>query len=705
MRGIEPQKTWWTAAEIAEARLPELPGSVQGVNALADRLTWRSFPHHARRRAGRGGGWEYHWTLMPAVAQSRLLRAALAAQDEVRDPGTAWAEFEALPEKVKAQARARLKALRYAEGLYSGGMSQVEAMYIAGREAGVAARTMYNWQELIEGVPPEDRLAYLVPKHRLIARKVRKASCSAAFMAHLKSLYLRLEQPTFRQCYRTACKLAKAEGWDVLTERTAQRRLNAEVPRVTQVFSREGVAGLERCYPAQQRDRTGMVALEGVNADCHKIDVFVRWPDGTVNRPQIVGFQDLYSGKILSWRVDHDPNKVMVMAAFGELVENWGLPRHCLFDNGREFANKWMTAGTPTRFRFKVREDDPLGVLPLLGIEVHWATPGHGQAKPIERAFRDLASDIAKDIRFAGAYVGNRPDAKPENYGSRAIPAETFLQVLSEGIVEHNARQGRLSDTAQGRSFDETFAESYAQAPIRKATEEQRRLWMMGQHVGRLRRDNGQLRLYGNYYHSDWMSQKPGARIVARFDPEDLHSGVHIYDGEGAYLGFAECRQKVGFFDVVGAKEAARRKSRLRRAARELRDAQASIPADEIGKALDALAPVPSEPIEAKVVAPEFGRKGSALPGHAPKFTGPAYNPEVEAEREAMIVKMETPVAPAAKEEPGDRYRRARDIIARSEAGDPVGREEAQWAKGYSETAEYQGLLHMEQHFGKDGVG
>ena len=60
------------------------------------------------------------------------------------------------------------------------------------------------------------------------------------------------------------------------------------------------------------------VALEGVNADCHKIDVFVMWPGvEKPMRPQIVGFQDLYSNKILAWRVDRDPNKVAVMSAFG----------------------------------------------------------------------------------------------------------------------------------------------------------------------------------------------------------------------------------------------------------------------------------------------------------------------------------------------------------------------------------------------------
>lgn len=71
-----------------------------------------------------------------------------------------------------------------------------------------------------------------------------------------------------------------------------------------------------------------------------------------------VAFQDLYSNKMLAWRVDLDPNKVAVMSAFGELIETWGIPKHCLFDNGHEFANRWLTGGTPIRFRFKVRDDD-----------------------------------------------------------------------------------------------------------------------------------------------------------------------------------------------------------------------------------------------------------------------------------------------------------------------------------------------------------
>lgn len=102
-------------------------------------------------------------------------------------------------------------------------------------------------------------------------------------------------------------KIGAVKGWPAPNERTAHRRMN-DIPRATWVFVREGLAGLEKCFPSQTRDRSGMVVLEGVNADCHKIDVSVAWPGvKKPMRPQIVGFQDLYSNKSLAWRVDRDP--------------------------------------------------------------------------------------------------------------------------------------------------------------------------------------------------------------------------------------------------------------------------------------------------------------------------------------------------------------------------------------------------------------
>ena len=45
------------------------------------------------------------------------------------------------------------------------------------------------------------------------------------------------------------------------------------------------------------------------------------WPGGEIVRPQMVAFQDIHSGRILSWRVDQTPNKVGVQLALGDMIE------------------------------------------------------------------------------------------------------------------------------------------------------------------------------------------------------------------------------------------------------------------------------------------------------------------------------------------------------------------------------------------------
>jgi putative transposase len=88
-------------------------------------------------------------------------------------------------------------------------------------------------------------------------------------------------------------------------------------------------------------------------------------------------------------------------------------------DNTLAAANKTMSGGIKHRFRFKVRDDEPDGVFKLLGVDVHWATPGHGQAKPIERAFGvgGVGEYIDKAPEFAGAWSGSSTKDKPEYDG------------------------------------------------------------------------------------------------------------------------------------------------------------------------------------------------------------------------------------------------------------------------------------------------
>lgn len=121
--------------------------------------------------------------------------------------------------------------------------------------------------------------------------------------------------------------------------------------------------------------------------------------------------------------------------------------REITIDNTRAAANKWMTGGVANRYRFKVKEDDPLGMIPMLGIKLHWSSvllgKGHGRAKPIERAFGNggLEEYIDKAPVLKGLYTGSNPMAKPDNYGERVADADEFLRMVAEGVAMFNAKR------------------------------------------------------------------------------------------------------------------------------------------------------------------------------------------------------------------------------------------------------------------------
>src|SRR5690606_11536407 len=84
--------------------------------------------------------------------------------------------------------------------------------------------------------------------------------------------------------------------------------------------------------------------------------------------------------------------------------------------------------------------------------------------------------------------------------------------------------------------------------PVRRATEAQRRLWLLGAKGVSVSR-TGSIMFEGNEFYADWMHEIAGRKIVARFDPEDFWAGLHIYETAGGYLGHAPVRQKTGFRD------------------------------------------------------------------------------------------------------------------------------------------------------------
>jgi hypothetical protein len=579
-------KEWFTAAELADLALAGLGGVKRRINERAASEGWALRTGKwdeplARPRTARGGGLEYHISVLPAAARVALAAMGIAVVADIVDPpasaaltgaaltGAAqlWRWFDGASDKVKTEAARRMTAIGEIETYEAAGLTRSAAVATVAAMSAIGASTLWSWLGLIEGVAASDRLAYLAPRR---AGGGASAEVEASCWQVLLSDYLRPEKPTFTECYRRMVRdYAAPRGIAVPIERTLRRKLERVDGRLI-IARREGAEALRRSIPAQERSVMELHALEAVNIDGHKFDVFVRWEDGRIGRPMMVALQDIYSRKIVAHRIDESENALVTRLTFADLFRDYGIPKHCLLDNGRAFASKLITGGAKSRFRFKIKAEEPTGILTALGIHIHWATPYRGQSKPIERAFRDLCDTIAKHPALAGAYTGNRPDAKPENYGSKAIPIADFRAVCAAGIAAHNARPGRRTETAQGRSFDDVFAASYAVAPIGKATPEQLRLALLTAEERTCDRDTGVVTLEGNRYHAAELRDHTGKRVTLRFDPDDLHGAVHVYDRAGMFICTAPAIGRDGFFDKASAGKRKAQEADLRRTVREV---------------------------------------------------------------------------------------------------------------------------------------
>lgn len=585
----------FTSAQIAEA----LGVVRRSVDRIAGRECWR-FTEEATR-----GGQRRLYALadLPTPVQAALVRKHALANTAEAPPRrgrreklapseariqSAWARYERSPDTQKAIAASRQAAVTAVEHLVQQGLGRmaareaVVAELVAKGERAASLASLMRWEALVARAPRSAWRALLLPE--FTGRPSLKDIPQEAWDV-FKADYLRPSAPSATGCYERLQRIAKARGWVIPALRTFERRIVRELPHAVRVLARQGEDALAKLYPAQERDHGVFHALEAVNSDGHKFDVFVRFPNGEVGRPVLVGVQDIYSGKLLGFRIGETETAALARLAFADVVRDFGIPKHTYLDNGRGFASKLLTGGTANRFRFKVKAEDPVGVLTGLGIEVHWVLPYSGQSKPIERAWRDLCDRIAKHPACEGAYTGNKPDAKPENYGSRAVEWEAFCSVVRQEIAAHNAREGRSSPVCAGRSFDRVFAESYSKSQIAKPSAEQLRTLLLASEVVTTGRD-GSVHIAGNRYWTEALTQHIGSKVILRFDPDHLHQPVSVYSLAGVFIADADYKTGVGFADAAAASEHKRGKAQHRRAAKDMLKAERRMTAAQVAAQL-----------------------------------------------------------------------------------------------------------------------
>ena len=578
-------KTHYSAKELVGLSLATLPNSVQGILYQAKKNCWAT-----QKRVGKGGGVEYAVKSMPEDVQAEIVvklgksavknLPVLAEESAPVDAQLLWATYEQGTAKQQQKAQMKLGIMFAVAELVNGGVKILDALALVCHkhnqdgEKPVTVSALKSWWYQVKDADRSLWLPLLMDSYGAHSES-REAAFTPEAWAFFRADYFRNERPQFGSCYERLKRAASANGWVIPSPSSVKRKILREIPKTHQTYLRDGTYALSRMYPSLIRTVAGIEAMEWVNGDGYKHNVWVRWHNGHIIRPKTWLWQDVRTRKILAYRCDESENTNMIRLALLDVVNKYGIPKHLTIDNTKAAANKKMTGGVKNRYRFKVREDEVQGIIPALGIQLHWTTVrygrGRGQAKPIERAFSHggLGELVDKHPLLAGYHAGDNALDKPDNYqGNKAgVDYESFILALEEGIQMFNERQDRATEICQGKlSFNQAFERDYAVAEKRWATPEQLR-YLLTLHEEVTLKENGTFTLKAggevqglrNRYEAYELIGTNHKKVVVRYDPNNLHDAVWVYSLDGTYLAEAHCTVDAAFGDTSAAQDHSRK--------------------------------------------------------------------------------------------------------------------------------------------------
>lgn len=528
-----------------------------------------------------------------------------------------WAGFEKSNAGQQNEAKRRLQLIHAYKRLEQAGMKPPQILQELGKQYGKGANktTIWRYLEMIGGQDEGIWLPLLLPDWK---GKTHRAPFTEEAWEYIKAEWGRQTQPSLKSVYRRAQKLASAREWQIPSYDTVQTRIDA-LPEDLKTWMRKGDKALSQCYPAQKR-LYNMPLHDIWCADGHKADVFVKDEAGEIFRPIVVAWMELRSRSILGYAVAKSETADLVRRALHQAItRSNALPHEVLVDNGRAFAAKENTGGTTKRNRFKVKENEVLGSLTLLNVGVIWATPGHGQAKPIERYWAHL-TEMAKRSEFEKAYCGNKPDAKPEDFDKKtAVPMAVFKSVLGETIADYQIRS-HTGEGMNGLSPQQVYESLIQNSQIRQPTPTQIRLCLMAAEATRLKGEEGSIQLNGNRYWSKTLSGLPRKPIyTVRYNPEDAQEHVYLYLDE-RFICEVPIIGNVGFRNKEEAAEHARKKQAYKKSIKQSDEARFKFRQSERGSpTLDTEDPDPetptmprpkiAEPVRPRLQMPAFAKQ------------------------------------------------------------------------------------------------
>lgn len=713
-------RAWLTASQLADLKLPGLPGSKFRVIERARREGWAS-----RKRSDRGGGSEYCvqslLKSLPEGARRSLLKAVTETagddpvacgvrvdglttnglQKTVRDVMTAgkvpapisqpladWQlrcaearaaillEVERLACFVGVEAAIEEVVQLAAEGALRPDLQELVAAANArtGKEGKrtLSIRTIKRWRSL-HGAGGVEALTPAAPA----------PAAPPAWGATLLKLY---NTPTKRSLVAVMEDLPAALPAGVpCPDYHAARRFLARVSIVDRERGRHGPNGLLKFKGFKRRSTEGLQPLDIVTADGHTFKADVAHPvHGRPFRPEVCALQDVATRYVFGWSAGLAESTTVVMDAIRHGVSTLALFALFYTDNGSGFVNDAMTA-------------DVTGFLSRLGATPTNSLPGRAQARgKIERLQGSLWKRAARKLP---TYSGRDMDSEArhkvvkfvkrdlkERGGSRLLMGwQDFLDFCAAEVEAYNNRPHRslprIRDAATGKLRHQSPAEALEDqrakgwTPETLTPEAMTDLWRPYEIRSTQR---GEVRLpWGTYF----------AQELVPFGGEQVRVGYDIHDGSKVWVRTLDDGRLICVAardgNVIAEQPASKiEHARQRRAEGRLRLLNQH--AEEVRAEL-------GQPLIELVAEEDFS---PALQARQREIEAELLHP-IPTATEAAVHQLETRRT---------RFLRALDIEARMGAGEPVSAEDERWHSVYSTQPEYRATRHIYEDFGADAL-
>lgn len=743
-------KEWLTAREIAAEELPDMPATESAVIRLAERDGWAG-TSCARKRPGRGGAIEYHFSLLPTLAQVTYTRRHMVIELPA-EPTPARAEPDtSLSAKAQLERDARLAIVtafqKFSGGLQASYALRVQVFVDRYNEAminvapfvrevvpSLSKRSLARWQAMTKTD------ANALGHDPAAARKgtgVLETANGGAVRAFILGLIA--HQPHLSAHHvRTLCRDEFGDRLKVVSKgvetsidmppvRTFQHALKGlketnrvELMKLTnpdRYRSTMAPAGIGMLRNVTEANQLWQIDASPVDALCL---------DG---RHAVYACIDIASRRTIFF-VSRTPRASAVALLIRKAIIAWGVPDRVKTDNGSDFVAR-----------------DTQRLFASLGIEVELSDPYQPQQKGhVERAIGTFQHEVGPLLPgFIGHSVTDRKAIESRKSFAQRLgesDAETFgVQLTGPALQAHIddwalvAYQHRPHAGLKG---DTPFKAALASAnPIRRVAERALDLLLMPAAGGDGRRVVTKFGIRIDHHHYMTPTILPGTAVFVRMDPNDLGRAYAFAEDGASFLGEAMCPELAGIDPAVYVREAkalqkeivaenirpisaeARRIAkgpvlieRVLNVARRDAPNVVALPKKEethstpqIAAAIEAMGErlnpsrelTPREAAEHRRMIDEMRQADEARLIDEMEVLLEKHRADVEEAMTAHLPKGENVVA--IPETPKDRYRRALLFADRLKAG-ALSVKDSEWLAGYVRLPEFQAHKQLHEDFG-----